>query len=141
MAFIDLTKAYDTVNREILWRHLSLLGFGGKFLRTLQAMYTGDSVTADVNGVSSKPVYLRRGLRQGCSLSPLLFNLYIAVIADDLAALCVGYPLGNSTVSGLLFADDIVLVADSEARLKTLVALLNQCCSELCLSISVEIGV
>ena len=86
LAFIDLSKAYDSVDRTILWAQMEKLGFGGKFLQSLKSMYTGDSITTVVNGLSSREVYLRRGLRQGCSLSPLLFNLYISSIGEDLAA-------------------------------------------------------
>ena len=67
LAFLDLTKAYDSVFRETLWKKLSKMGFGRQFLEALKSLYKGDYVTCDANGVSSKPVYLGRGLRQGCS--------------------------------------------------------------------------
>ena len=75
---------------------------------TLQSLYTGDNVDCVVNGVATKPVYLRRGLRQGCSLSPMLFALYIADIGDDINASGMGFNLGSICISGLLFADDII---------------------------------
>ena len=74
VSFLDLTKAYDSVCRETLWRRLARMGFGGEFLRTLQSMYQSDYVTCQANGVTTRPVYLGRGLRQGCSLSPLLLK-------------------------------------------------------------------
>ena len=52
-------------SRTILWRKLETMGFGGtKFLAILKAMYTGDNVTCRVAGVTTRPVYLTRGLRQ-----------------------------------------------------------------------------
>ena len=42
MSFLDLKKAYDSVDRPTLWRKLAKFGIGGKFLRSLQAMYEGD---------------------------------------------------------------------------------------------------
>ena len=51
MAFVDLTKAYDCVDRSILWDKLSKIGFGGKFLATLKAIYKDDSIKAVVNGL------------------------------------------------------------------------------------------
>ena len=74
---MDLTKAYDSVNRDILWGKMKKLGFGGKFLESIKSMYKGDFVTCKTNGVTTNPVYLGRGLRQGCSLSPMLFALYV----------------------------------------------------------------
>ena len=121
VAFIDLVKAYDTVDRDILWSKLSGFGFGGEFLSTLKSIYSGDSVQAVVNGVSTRPVYLRRGLRQGCSLSPLLFALYIADMGQAITLSAEGFRVGNVIVSRLFFADDLVLVArDAEGLLRLL---------------------
>ena len=121
MGFVDLTKAYDTVDRTILWKKLSAFGFGGDFLASLKAIYTGDAVQAVVNGVPTKPIYLRRGLRQGCSLSPMLFALYIADMGQAVTLSSEGFRVGNAMVSGLLFADDLVVVArDADGLLRLL---------------------
>ena len=93
LEFVDVCKAYDSVNRVILWKKLELLGINEKFLDCLKAMYSGDSVQCVVNGVSTKSVFLRRGLRQGCSLSPILFALYIMEIGEDLAKSDEGFAL------------------------------------------------
>ena len=139
LAFLDITKAYDSVNREILWEKLAKLGISGKFLKMLMTMYSGDSVECTVNGTTTRSVFLKRGLRQGCSLSPLLFNIYISSIGHDLSTNRDGFLLGhNLTVSGLLFADDVVLISRSADGLKRLLALVNSHCTELKLTISEE---
>ena len=84
-AFFDVSKAYDSVDRDILWKRLSSIGFGGQFLDSVKSIYSGDSVQCTVNGLTTRPVYLRRGLRQGCSLSPMLFNLYVAGLGNALS--------------------------------------------------------
>ena len=89
-------------------------------LRSLQALYAGDRVVSEVNGVMTRPVFLRRGLRQGCSLSPLLFALYISDLGRDVSTSPLGYTIGDLTVSGLSFADDIVLISDSPEKLQLL---------------------
>ena len=115
------------------------MGIGGKFLSMLKNMYSGDSVDCVVNGVTTRPVYLRRGLRQGCSLSPMLFNLYIAEMGNDICTVDEGFLLGESLrVNILLFADDIILVADTAEGLKRLLSLVNLHCQRLKLVISVE---
>ena len=139
MAFLDITKAYDSVNREVLWAKLAKLGISGKFLNMLKTMYTGDSVDCSVNGVITRCVYLKRGLRQGCSLSPILFNIYISSIGHDLCNHPDGFPLGKQlTVSGLLFADDVVLISMTAEGLKNLLNLVNGHCHKLRLKISEE---
>ena len=108
---MDIQKAYDSVNRCILWRKLESLGISGAFLQTLKAMYSDDSIRCTVNGVTTRSVFLQRGLRQRCSLSPFLFALYILGIGEALSASTEGFKVRNVTISGLLFVDDIILVS------------------------------
>ena len=138
MSFVDISKAYDTVNREILWKKLSSLGFTGEFLSSLKALYTNDSVDCTVNGMTTRPVFLRRGLRQGCALSPLLFALYIMDIGNDINLSELGFMVGKVCISGLLFADDLVLVARSSSSLKSLLSLVKKGFDKLKLSMNVE---
>ena len=126
LAFIDIVKAYDTVDRDILWKKMAGFGFSGDFLSSLKAIYSGDSVQAVVNGTASKPIYLRRGLRQGCSLSPMLFSLYIADMGQAITLSSEGFQVGNVTVSGLLFADDLALVARDHDGLLRLLSLVKR---------------
>ena len=85
LAFLDITKAYDSVDRRKLWQVLGTKGLQGDFLRSLQRLYDNDFVVAEVAGSHTSPVYLGRGLRQGCSLSPILFALYISDMSWDIS--------------------------------------------------------
>ena len=130
--------AYDTVDREILWKKLHALGIKGEFLSSLKSLYSDDCIDCVVNGLTTRPIFLRRGLRQGCSLSPLLFALYISEVGNDLTVSHLGFQLGSICVSGLLFADDLVLIARSGAGLKCLLSLVKRRFDELKLTISCE---
>ena len=136
LCYVDISKAYDTVNRSILWAKLASMGFDGDFLGCLKALYFNDSVDSVVNGISTRPVFLRRGLRQGCSLSPLLFALYISDIGSDLSRSSEGFSLGGLCFSGLLFADDIVLISKTFLGLESLVRMVKHHCDTLKLVIS-----
>jgi hypothetical protein len=104
MAFLDLQKAYDSVDRPTLWKKLERMGFGGSFLKSLKMMYQDDYVTTEVGGVTTRPVYLGRGLRQGCSLSPMLFALYLAGLGQELTLSTLGVKLFRRYVSAIFFA-------------------------------------
>ena len=138
ISFLDLQKAYDSVDRNILWAKMRKLGFGGKFLDSIISMYTGDYVTSDSGGITTEPVFLGRGLRQGCSLSPLLFALYIVDMSRDLVASNLGVSLKKFCITALFFADDIVLVSRTPEGLRTLHDIVLLHCSSLNMKLSVS---
>ena len=136
VAFVDISKAYDSVNRGILWKRLSSLGIRGNFLATIKSLYSDDCIDCNVNGLTTKPIYLKRGLRQGCSLSPVLFALYISEVGADIFLSKLGFYLGNVCISGLLFADDLLLIARSAQGLKDLLKLVKHGFDKLKLTIN-----
>ena len=136
LSFLDLVKAYDSVDRSVLWAKMRKLGFGGSFLDSIISMYKGDYVTSSSNGITTDPVFLGRGLRQGCSLSPLLFALYVVDLSRDLVASRLGVLLKKVCVSVLFVADDIVLISKTEEGLRTLHRIVQDHCATLKMSIS-----
>ena len=94
-AFIDLKKAFDTVNHEILLEKLLLLGITGRAFQLLESYLSDRSQKCEVNGFISKESKITWGVPQGSILGPLLFLLYI----NDLPS-CL-----NST-KPRMFADD-----------------------------------
>ncbi len=120
LAFLDIRKAYDRVDRDTLWEVLSSLGYGGKFLRILKNMYSQLQARASSNEIESEVIDLKVGLKQGCVMSPLLFALYIKDLGDKLVASGKGIQIGDLTIPGLFFADDIVLTAQNSQDLHCL---------------------
>ena len=110
----------------------------GKFLEAIKCMYEGDFVTCLMNGITTNPVYLGRGLRQGCSLSPMLFALYVVDLSRALAISSLGVKLYTIIVSALFFADDFVLIARTAEGLRRLHKIVQQHCSQLRMTISVS---
>ena len=74
--FIDLTKAFDTVNREALWIILSKLGCPSKFINLIRLFHDGMSGSILCNGDTSTPFGISNRVKQGCVLAPVLFNLF-----------------------------------------------------------------
>ena len=92
-----------------------------------------------INNVLSSPFPCNKGVRQGCNLSPLLFNLYISDLESYLQSTDAGsITLANLKVQLLLFADDLVLLADSEAGLKKSMEHLDKFCKEWELRLNIK---
>ena len=138
LAFLDIEKAYDSVCRDTLWKKMSDMGFGGQFLDSIKSLYVGDYVTCDANGVTTNPLYLGRGLRQGCSLSPMLFALYVRDMSNDLHNSMMGVLLHKVCISCLFFADDIALIARDSDGLRLLLNIVQKHCKMMDLRLSIK---
>ncbi|CAF4948688.1 unnamed protein product [Pieris macdunnoughi] len=113
VAVLDFSKAFDTVSHVALIDLLRQRGLPGPFCDYLARLYQSATTHLAVNGRTSSPVKVGRGVRQGDPLSPILFNMAMDLV---LAALPkeIGYRLEGERVSALAFADDLVLVAGSK---------------------------
>ena len=98
IAFCDIAKAYDSVNRELLYTKLDSIGFGGKVKSIIQSMYYNDCVRVRIDGGLSAPLWFTKGVKQGCVLSPLLFALYISGLGKVL----------HNTKEGVNFDDQVL---------------------------------
>ena len=76
-AFLDLEKAYDRVDREAMWKVMRIYGIGGRLLQAVESMYASSKACVRVGNEVSEWFPVRVGLRQGCVMSPWLFNLYM----------------------------------------------------------------
>ena len=116
--FIDFKKAYDTVNRECLIKRLRSLGINGIFLQNILAMYGKTEYCVKLKNGYTSPIKSNLGLKQGCPLSPMLFNLYI----DDINAIfdqdCDPILIQNTMVNHFLYADDLVILSESKTGLQ-----------------------
>ena len=129
VAFIDFRKAYDCIDRSLLWLKLEDLGIGGNILNVIKAMYSDVEYCVRLNGVDTEWFKVMNGLKQGCMLSPLLFNLFINNLVETINSLGLGVDIGQEKVSVLLYADDLVLVAETETDLQTLLNTLSCWCT------------
>ena len=83
-AFVDFKAAFDSVDRDILFRKLRSYNINGKFLNILLQMYCDVKACIKLNDNISDIFSCKTGVRQGCVLSPLLFSLFINDIEDHL---------------------------------------------------------
>ncbi|KAF2363654.1 Reverse transcriptase domain [Trinorchestia longiramus] len=121
LAFLDIEKAYDRVDRRRLLDVLGKIGFSEKIVKSLYentcAVYRlGNLVTGQVSV---------RGVRQGCTLSFLLFDLYTEELAVRLKMSGFGLKIGEEKLSCLLYADDIVVISESEQELQMMLEIVD----------------
>eukprot|EP00795_Rhopilema_esculentum_P001163 gene1163-biopygen9892 len=122
MCFIDYRKAFDTVDHETLWRAMLEMGFPKHIVHLIKELYVNQKAVVRTTYGLTDLFNIEQGVRQGCPLSPHLFNVYSEKIMKDAL---VGYEgsikMGGRTVTNLRHADDIVLIAGSMQELELLV--------------------
>ena len=108
-------------------------------LRALKSLYRSVQCSDKVNGIDSEWFNVTTGLRQGCILSPLLFNLLSNDIIQEInSAKCGVKYNGTDELSILMYADDIMLISDSEVKLQQMLHRLNLWCARWCLTINTD---
>lgn len=94
----------------------------------MQNLYWNQRASVRVDSEESNDIVIERGVRQGCILSPTLFNLYSeAIISEALADLDCGIKVNGRIINNLRYADDTVLMASSESDLQRIVDRVNEC--------------
>ena len=77
MGFIDYRTAFDSINREILWEKLKKKGVKGKLLKMVKGIYKNTENEVITEEGLTERFRTERGVRQGCPMSPTIFNVYI----------------------------------------------------------------
>ena len=81
LCFIDLTKAYDSVDRTLLWDVLARFGVPPRMLAVIRQFHDGIQACVRLDdGECSDKFDVGQGLRQGCVLAPLLFNMFFTAV-------------------------------------------------------------
>ena len=136
VAFINFSKAYDNINWELLWNKLHTYGIGGKIFQSLRALYNNVKCAVKVNHTQTDWFSVTSGLKQGCILSTLLFNLYINDLSDVLSKLTKGILVDNTYINHLCYADDLALIAENENDLQCLLDIVSVWCNRNCMSVN-----
>jgi hypothetical protein len=135
MCFIDITKAYDSVNRELLWKICLNYGITPKLVNLFKMLYKNSIAKVKINGELSESFEMNTGVMQGGIPSPLLFNILfdfiIRKVIDEAAVSGVKFCYGSNDffhgknekhddfhILALLYADDLVITCESISDLE-----------------------
>ena len=124
---IDLQKAFDSVDHLFLFAVLEKMGFCSEFIALIKLLYTDIASICLVNGHQSKPFNIKRGVRQGCPLSMILYvftqePLYRALKA---ATQIQSFNIPCKKIDLLGYADDTTLFVNSDLSLVYILKILN----------------
>ena len=118
MDFIDLEKAYDRINREVLWQVLRMYDVEGKLLSGIKSIYVDSSTYVRVKGDESERFRIDSWVRLGCIMSSWLFIAYMDGEMKELKMGGVRFLEDRGEwIPGLLYAADLVLCGESEEDL------------------------
>ena len=120
--FINYTKAFDYVDHNKLWKMLQEMGIPDHLTCLLRNLYAGQEATVRTGHGTMDWFQIRKGVHQGCILSPCLFNLYTEYIMQNaqLDEAQAGIKIAGRNNNNLRYADDTTLMAENEEELKSL---------------------
>ena len=119
--FIDNDKAFDSVHYPYLWYKLSAAGVHGHMFSMIQTIYSNMESSVRVNGCITDWFAQTAGVRQRDTLALTLFALFINDLVPEINGFRWGVTMSNElTLSILLYADDVVLISETEDGLQTM---------------------
>ena len=137
LCFVDYEKAFDKIHHSEMIKILEEISLDSKDIRVITNLYWKNEAAFKVGDQLSEWTEIHRGVRQGCVLSPDLFALYgekiMANIEDD-----EGIIVGGRNINNIRYADDTVLIADSQEKLQKLLTKLSKVSEEKGLSINLS---
>ena len=139
VCFVDFRKAYDSVWRQALLYKLSRMNINGLFFNIISSMYGNNKMCIRVDKSHRSHFFTSNvGVRQGDAISPILFNLYVSDFQSYIGLDSDAPRLNTSLVNCLMYADDLVLMSQTEIGLQGLIDKLSDYCKRWKMEVNIE---
>ena len=137
--FIDCAKAFDCVDHKKLWKILQEMGIPDHLTCLLRNLYAGQEATVRTGHGTTDWLQVGKGVRQGCILSPCLFNLHAEYIMRNagLEEAQAGIKIARRNINNLRYADDTTFMAETEEELKSLLLKVKEESEEVGLKLNI----
>ena len=138
--FIDYSKAFDCVEHQKIWKIMAQMGFPRHLIRLIESLYQNQEAAVRVEGETSEWFSVGKGVRQGCILSPYLFNVYADYIMRNFREDASRFDneddpeydtydsinIGGRSLPELRYADDTVLLSSTPEGLEKMIRSVKQ---------------
>jgi len=121
VCYIDWQKAFDRVNWTKLTQILKETGIDWHERVLISNLYMAQNVKVRLNRGETRSVKIGRGVREGCCLSPILFNLYSEFLTKEALEGFGDFKIGGQIIHTVKYADDLVLLAKGEKVLQDMI--------------------
>ena len=152
-AYIDLTKAYDSINRWALWKVLQMYAVHPRLIALLQDLHSGTTAAVRLGGRVGPAFEVTAGVRQGCVAAPMLFNIFMDHVVKKAlnrmpegcgVHIHVGGAAGQGATAPtsierivlLMYADDVVLMSHDPQELAAMLRAMDEVASEYGMAIN-----
>jgi hypothetical protein len=126
--FLDQEKAFDRINHKFMFKAMEAFGIGETFVNWVRTIYSNPTSILHINGHFSENISLKRGVRQGCPLSALLYVLVIEILAIQLRINpnIVGFKIGGEKIVSTHYMDDTTIIIKQNRCFKEVIKELGE---------------
>ena len=137
--FIDFRQAFDSVWRKGMIQVMKHFGFEEGIVNVIDRLYKETKVSVKKGNLKTDSFTTERGIIQGCPLSPHLFNIFLEKIMQEALVNCQGgVRIAGEIINNLRYADDIILVGETEEEVREMLDALVEMCRKYKLEINVD---
>lgn len=136
--FVDFNKAFDSVIHSGLKLKLLQLNIGTKFYKIISAMYEKSQASVKTGDTLTESFFIKLGVRQGDSLSPALFKIFINDLPTYLQSCIDEVSLHVQKLNCLMYADDVVIFSKTPEGLQERLRKLEMFCNDWCLKVNIR---